>query len=195
MGDTESAARRITLVRHGRPDVSDGLMAAPAFADFWQRYDEAGITADSKPPAALRRTLAECDLYVTSTLPRAQQSLARIAPDAVPRIDARFREIGIPPVPVPALRLPGHAWSVVGRLAWLGRLVSADESVRQAARRVRGAALQLAEWSEEYEHIGVVTHGFFNGWLAPELRRLGFRGARLGTPRHWSFDTLTRSAR
>ena len=169
-------------------------MPGSDFEAWWARYNEAGITADSHPPRSLARELGGCDLLVTSTLPRAQASLERLVPDVSPHVDARFVEIDIPALPVPGVQLPAGAWSFLGRMAWLARLVDADESVRTARARVAEAAEQLGRWSRTHAHIGVVAHGYFNLWLTESLRAQGWSGGYGGTPFHWSAATLHRPA-
>lgn len=190
--DARPSRRRITLVRHGRPDLEAPWIVGGDFEAWWARYNEAGITDDSHPPGSLADELGGCDLLVTSTLPRAQASLTRLVPEASPRVDARFCEIDIPALPVPALHLPAAAWSFLGRVAWLARVVDADESVRGARSRVGEAARSLTRWSDTHPHIGVVAHGYFNLWLTEALRAEGWSGGYGGTPFHWSAATLHR---
>jgi len=183
---------RITLVRHGRPVCDEtSWIPAASFADWWRSYDESGID-HSHPPIALGTALADCDLFVTSSLRRAQHSLERVRPDAEPCIDARFREAPIPGLPVPFLRLPSPSWRILGRLAWLGGYAGEVESVRAVRGRVADAAGQLDEWAASHEHVAVVAHGYFNHMLCGALRQRGWRGGRLGTPSHWSHTTLRR---
>ena len=188
---------RITLVRHGRPECDESSwIPASAFAAWWRDYDAAGLVEDSHPPPELAPALRGCDLLVTSDLRRAQETLARILPDADAIRDARFREAPLPSLPVPWLRLPSPSWRALGRVAWLAGYAGEVDSARATFRRVSAAADQLGDWSKEHEHIGVVAHGFFNLLLGSTLRRRGWTdGAWLGTPVHWSHTTLRRASR
>lgn len=137
--------------------------------------------------------LAGCDLIVTSDLPRARETLARALPGAASRPDRRFREVPIPGLPVPLLRMPSAPWRLLGRIAWLGGYAGTVESASDAYRRVASVADTLGEWATEHDHIGVVAHGFFNYLLTGALRKREWAGgSSTGTLSHWSHTTLHR---
>ena len=191
---------RIVLVRHGRPDLSADLTRAIAGHELgrWYRgYDAAGVLESSAPPAALRDAAvgAGCRV-VASDARRARESAARLtAPDRI-RIEPLLREVGFPDAISLGLQLAPGAWVLIARALQLLQRRSADaEAVRATRARASLAVDALASLAEEHETLVVVAHGWFNRFLARELRRRGWIGPRWLPTGYWSAATYRRPFR
>jgi broad specificity phosphatase PhoE len=184
---------RITLVRHGRPDLSDDLRRAISGREIgrWYRgYDDATILGHVEPPADLRATAAAAGCVVTSDARRARASAARIAAPERIRVEPLLREVGFPDeIPV-GVRLAPGAWVLLARgLQQLQRRSPDAEAIRATRDRASRAVDALTRLAGEHETLVVVAHGWFNRFLARELRRRGWRGPRWPPTGYWSAAT------
>jgi broad specificity phosphatase PhoE len=192
---------RVLLIRHGRSaHVDRGGLIGPEGLTRWRAgYDAAGITDDSRPPAALVTEVAQAAMVAASDLPRAQASAARVAPNREVVISPLFREVPIPPPSWHWLRAPRGVWDTLAYLRWLSdllrgrdRLPGASEQARHAAEWCREACRRVAARGGT---VAVVTHGVFRWILATQLVAEGWRfelGRR--SYKHWSVWRLSAPA-
>jgi broad specificity phosphatase PhoE len=190
-----SAARRqIVLARHGRPDLPAEARQRITGRDLgrWYRgYDASGILASVEPPAALREAARTAGCVVASDTRRAIESAARLTTDTV-RIEAALREVGFPESLDSSLRLAPMLWVFIARGAQM--LNRDDDEGGRAAVRTRAArvAVRLADLAGEHQHVVAIGHGWFNRFVARELRREGWQGPRFVPSGYWSSVTYER---
>jgi broad specificity phosphatase PhoE len=182
---------RLILVRHGRSaHVHTGWIDA-AGVRHWQRaYDAVGIRADDAPPPALVALAREAALVVTSDLPRAIETAARLRPDGdVPR-SPLLREV---PVLVPSLggaRLPLGGWALAAGVHWLHRRARRVPRPPEVSAQAGEAAAWLHDLAHAHGTVLAVTHAGVRRAIADALverrwvRDPGPRGMR--AMHHWS---------
>jgi broad specificity phosphatase PhoE len=178
---------QILLVRHGKVEFDfNARVSRLAATDQLARFNAAGIALDSKPSADVCTFANDCALLVSSDLARAVASARILAPRRKLVVDALFREAEVPVrLPLP-FSMQFRRWVVWARLLWLLGFHRGCESLLDVRRRARAAAGRLQELATQHGSVTLVGHGYFNSMLALQLRRLGWRGARLNAPRHWS---------
>jgi broad specificity phosphatase PhoE len=184
----EAASPRLVLVRHGPSAHAGrvGLVDRRGVERWRDAYDAAGILEDARAPARLV-ALAEASTHVVSSdMPRAAVSAARLAPSREVRLSALMRESPLPIPPWPT-RLPLVGWATLIHLGWSWRLLRGIE----LAESERARALAAARWLDALVTDGgsalVVTHGVFRTLLSGQLAEIGWHPlGREGGYRHWS---------
>jgi len=173
----------ITLMRHGKPDHHlPGRRSALAMAEWCEAYDLAEIC--DLPPERSLRLAAEAAVIVTSTLPRARSSLAKLGKPAS-HIDELYCEVAMPVMPLTFPALPPLFWLPVLRCLWLFGYAGKVESCTQARQRAILAADRLIALSAE-GNVLLVGHGIMNKLIARRLRHLGWLGENHASSRYWS---------
>ncbi|MTD27503.1 histidine phosphatase family protein [Erwinia sorbitola] len=173
----------ITLMRHGKPDhYLPGRRSALAMAEWCEAYDLAEIC--DLPPERSLRLAADADIIVTSTLPRALSSLAKLGQSAS-HVDAIYREAALPVMPLAFPALPPLLWLPLLRAMWLFGYKGQVESYAQAKQRAIMAAEQLIQLSAK-GNVLLVGHGIMNKLIARRLRHLGWLGEKHASSRYWS---------
>lgn len=188
---------RIVLARHGRPDLPGDLERAISGREigrWYRRYDELGIVDDVGPPAALRDAAAAAGCVVASDVRRALESAARLAVPGRVRVEPALREVGFPESLAVPIRLSPDVWVLIARAAQMLRWCACDEPVPATRARAAIAAGALARLAEDHGTLVVVGHGWFNRFVARELRRRGWRGPRWPPTGYWSTATYQHRA-
>ncbi|MEN5016912.1 histidine phosphatase family protein [Erwinia sp. Eh17-17] len=173
----------ITLMRHGKPDhFQPGRRSALAMAEWCEAYDLAEIC--DLPPERSLRLAAEAQIIVTSTLPRARSSLAKLG-KAPSQVDALYCEVAMPVMSLNFPSLPPLLWLPLLRAMWLCGYAGQVESYTQARQRAILAAERLIQLSAE-GNVLLVGHGIMNKLIARRLRKLGWLGEKHASSRYWS---------
>ena len=157
-------ATRIHLVRHGvSAHVHDGSWVnAQRATRFMEFYDAAGIR-DEAPPGYALEAAAGADVLAASTLPRAIESVKRLAPDRNADLTPLLREIDFETPHWLPIRLPINTWDAMDyvingyrilRRRRTPQLERADEATEWLLSRVARGSTLLA-----------VTHGGFRRFL------------------------------
>jgi broad specificity phosphatase PhoE len=183
--------RQIVLARHGRPELPVEARRPIAGRDIgrWYRgYDESGIV-DAEPPARLRAAARAAGCVVASDTRRAIESAARLQPVATVRIEASLREVGFPESLDSSMRLSPNVWVLLARASQM--LDRHDDEGGRAAVRARAAGIagRLVQLADEHQRVVAIGHGWFNRFIARELRRQGWRGPRFVPSGYWSSVT------
>ena len=185
----------IVLARHGRPDLPADLARPISGRDigrWYERYDRLGIAADDMP-AALREALAAAPCVVTSDARRAIETAARaVDPDRV-RIEPGLGEVSFPASISMPVRLSPNTMVLLARAFQMARWCACDEPVPATRARAATAAATLSRLAEAHGWLVFVGHGWFNRFVARELRRHGWRGPQWLPTGYWSTATYTRS--
>jgi broad specificity phosphatase PhoE len=190
-----ASRRRIVLARHGRPDLPAEArqpICGREIGRWYRRYDASGIDAGADAPAALRAAARAAGCVVASDTRRAIESAARlIAADTI-RVEASLREVGFPESLDSSLRLSPNLWVLIARAAQM--LDRHDAEGGRAAVRARAAAVAdtLAQLAADHRSVVAIGHGWFNRFVARELRRQGWHGPRVVPSGYWSSVTYER---
>ncbi|WP_312242210.1 histidine phosphatase family protein [Pantoea sp.] len=173
----------IILMRHGKPDhQAGGRLNAQALAAWCEAYDLA-LVCDSPPPRSVA-IASQAQVIVTSPLPRARSSLAKLGMQAS-EVDALFSEVEIPILPSERIWLPALLWLALLRLLWLCGYAGRAESVQGARERAEQAADKLVALSRNGTVL-LVGHGIMNKMIARALRKRGWQAEKHASSRHWS---------
>jgi broad specificity phosphatase PhoE len=130
---------------------------------------------------------------VTSTMRRAVESAAVLAPGRAPLVNPLFDEAETPTAIRTRLALtPGH-WDAIARGAWFLGWSPGVESLNHARRRAARAAAHLAGLATDHGSALLVGHGMLNTLIADALRQEGWIG--MGRPRaYWGAVALRKGA-
>ncbi|MEO0400097.1 MAG: histidine phosphatase family protein [Pseudomonadota bacterium] len=183
-------AGRIITARHGRPDLArDKKITAKEYGPWWAAYDQSGLVPGEDPPDSLVKLAASATTVLSSTLPRAIETAARLTNDAreVPA-DPLYVEAPLPPPPVPLLKLRPGPWGVVSRSFWFfGYAPAGVETHPETWRRVRKIADRLEAYSADGDVL-LCAHGYLNWMIDRHLRKNGWaRTDREGANNYWSW--------
>ncbi len=169
---------RITLVRHGEPDISRKVwLSAEQYRVWWATYETRGLLAGQTPPATLLEVARGSGTLIASIRPRAIETAGAICRGRPYARDPLFVEAPLPPPRWPGwVRLSPRVWGFVSRLWWwFFDHHEGQETRAEAERRADAAAATLIELADRGEDVLVVAHGFFNGMVGEALKRRGWR--------------------
>lgn len=184
---------RIVLARHGRPDANATDRRPITGRDigrWYRRYNELGIVTTFDPPTALREAAASAGCVVASDLRRAVESATLLTGTAGFRIDPQLREVGFPEALDATMRLPPGAWVVIARAIWLLDGCESAETVSATRQRAAHVADRLWGLARTHGSVLVVGHGWFNRFVAMELRKRQWHGPRILPPGYWASATF-----
>jgi broad specificity phosphatase PhoE len=187
----------IILVRHGKSACEASYRRATGheMTQLLAAYDAAGIAEGSFPSEEVATLARQTALVVSSDLPRAMASAARLTGARAPVIDPMFREPVLPAVGLgKRLCAPPALWVGVLRIFWLMRIQTGTvESPRAVWARAHAAATTLIALSLQHGRVMLVGHCLFNFLVGLILIRRGWLGpARLQG--HWGFGVYLRRA-
>jgi broad specificity phosphatase PhoE len=176
---------RMFLIRHGPSAHGNmsGLLDHAAIEKWLAMYEVAGIEAGALPPADVRERIATADRVVSSDLPRAVESAARLFPGKPVESSALLREV---PLAIPTLggvRAPFAVWAAAISVGWGVDILRGQDCPSEHEDRVCAAA----DWCEEEQRaagddatLAVVSHSVMRRLLATRLCERGWtvRGRR-----------------
>ena len=180
--------REVTLIRHGRPELSRNvLLTARDYEAWWKRYDASGLRSGQVVPERIRTLVAHADVVVSSPLPRAHAS-AVMAREAEPdHTLAELVEAPLPPPGLGPLKFRPLTWGTISRILWLSGRSAGQESAREAGARAAKAAEALEGLTQTHPSVCVFAHGWFNRMVGRQLRRRGWRCEEGRGDGYWSF--------
>ncbi len=179
-GPSTDAARmgRVTLVRHGEPDICRQVrLSAREYVDWWARYETRGLLPGQTPPDCLVATARGAGVMISSIRPRAIETAGAVCDGRAYARDPLFVEAPLPPPRWPGwIRLSPRAWGFISRVWWwFFNHHEGQETRAQAEQRADQAAAVLIELARDGQDVLLVAHGFFNGMIGEALRRQGWR--------------------
>lgn len=179
---------RLTLVRHGRPNLSRKVkLDWRGFDDWWSSYDLSGLEPGQAIPHELADLARGVPLIVSSTLARAIETAEALADGRSFEQDRIFVEAPLPAPPFPYLKVGPSTWGVLSRVAWLFGFAGGKEGHGVARRRAEAAADRLVELSARGD-VMLCAHGWFNLMLAQILKKRGWVRVRNGGSAYWSWS-------
>ncbi|HIO92905.1 MAG TPA: hypothetical protein EYG68_08720 [Leucothrix mucor] len=181
---------KIILLRHGKPDIDvPEKIRSNEIVEFITRYDAAGIAADSMPPESSMIAANSIKAVVCSHLPRSLDSAKKLTQQSVLLSDEIFREAELPSSNWAYPRLNTMTWFLICRTLWLFGYSQNGESIAKTRKRAKLAADKLEEIAQQHESLLFVGHGFINHFIAKELKRRGWKGAKKSPREHWEYST------
>lgn len=161
-------ASRIHLVRHGASaHVHDGSWVNAASAQrFIERYDAAGIR-DEAPPGDVVAAAASADVLAASTLPRAIESIQRLAPGREAELTPLLREISFQTVGWLPVSLSINTWDAIDYLV-NGIRIRRRHPTPELARAHEAADWLMSRVARDTTLLAV-THGGFRRFLWASL--------------------------
>jgi broad specificity phosphatase PhoE len=182
----------IVIVRHGEPDLDRKVRITwREYREWWKRYDLAGLKGGQTPPPKLCALVAGADVVYASTLPRAGETAAAIAPGKEILRDPVFVEAALPPPTLWGKRKP-RRWGVYARIAWWLGAHQEMESRKEAEQRAEAAAATLAAQALRGNNVVVAAHGWFNRMMRPVLLSWGWKCVHDGGDSYWSWRKYVR---
>ena len=96
-----------------------------------------------------------------------------------------FSEAQLPYANWQKIKLPPGAWLVLFRISWFLGYCNNSESRKQVQVRAKQAAKKLIQLAENHGNIIYIGHGIFNRFVAGELIKNGWQGARNPAGSYW----------
>jgi len=178
---------RIVLVRHGKAGaISRRPIDGRDIGRWVRRYNDAGISRELPPPAAVRNLASSAGYVLASSLRRARESAAWLAASKEVCLDPELREAALPESMAVSIRLSPGVWVALARVAWWLNWCDSDETIAMARQRAGRVADRLAALAAEYGSVIAVGHGMFNRFVAGQLRRRGWRGPKGWHRKYWA---------
>ncbi len=169
---------RVTLVRHGEPDICRKVrLSAREYADWWAHYETRGLLPGQAPPDGLLATARDAGVMISSVRPRAIETAGAVCEGRAYARNPLFVEAPLPPPRWPGwIRLSPRAWGFISRVWWWFLDHHEGQETRaQAEQRADQAAAMLIDFAREGQDVLLVAHGFFNGMIGEALKRRGWR--------------------
>jgi hypothetical protein len=140
-----------------------------------------------EPPDELLRLAGDADCLISSNLPRARETLAKLSGGREVAADHVFCEAPLPAPPVPRLQFSPRTWGVLSRVVWMAGYRGAGEGRLEAEARAEMAADKLIEYAATRGNVLLAAHGWFNRMVCRVLRKRGWRRSYNGGDDYWSW--------
>lgn len=182
---------RIILMRHGKPNVSYfSSISAKDFKTWIYDYDHVSLCENSYPSSEIISLSNNSRFIVCSNLKRSTESAKKLGVEEVHRSEPIFREMQIPYMSVPIIKLPAKIWSNIFRALWFCGFSKNTESLSKANSRAEHAAIELEKIAEKNGSVLFVGHRFLNMFIARHLISKGWTGPKNPSPAFWSYGVF-----
>ena len=172
---------RIGLIRHFKVDYHKNFfMTSKQFKEWERNYNKSDVVIKDVNLMGI-----EWDKCYSSTLIRAEITAKSVYNGEIVQSEL-IRETIIDPIFKSKCKLPYWFWAVSGRLAWYFNHKSQEENkiiTKDKAKRFIDELEENAK-REGSENILIVTHGFFMFSLQKELKKRGFKGKLITSPKN-----------
>lgn len=172
---------KIGLIRHFKVNYHKKLfMTSKQFKEWEENYNISEVTKKDVELMGIK-----WDKCYSSSLIRAIVTAQHVYKEEIVQNDL-IRETIIDPIFRSNLKLPYWFWAVGGRLAWYFNHKSQEENkiiTKDKAKRFVDILIDDAK-REGKENILIVTHGFFMYSLQKELKKRGFVGKLITSPKN-----------
>jgi len=172
---------RIGIIRHFKVNYRKRFfMTSNQFKEWEENYNKSDVIKKDIELMGIK-----WDKCYASTLIRAIITAKHVYKEDIVKTDL-IRETIIDPIFKSSFKLPYWFWAVGGRLAWYFNHKSQEENKTITREKARKFVDQLQENAkrEDSENILVVTHGFFMYSLQKELKKRGFIGKMVTSPKN-----------
>jgi len=172
---------KIGLIRHFKVNYHKKLfMTSKQFKQWEENYNTSEVIKNDVELMGIK-----WDKCYSSTLIRAIITAQHVYKDEIVQNDL-IRETIIDPIFKTNLKLPYWFWAVSGRLAWYFNHKSQEENktiTKDKAKKFVDLLLDEIQ-KQSKENILIVTHGFFMYSLQKELKKRGFIGKLITSPKN-----------
>ena len=172
---------KIGLIRHFKVNYHKKLfMTSKQFKQWEENYNTSEVIKNDVELMGIK-----WDKCYSSTLIRAIITAQNVYKDEIVQNDL-IRETIIDPIFKTNLKLPYWFWAVSGRLAWYFNHKSQEENktiTKDKAKKFVDLLLDEIQ-KQSKENILIVTHGFFMYSLQKELKKRGFIGKLITSPKN-----------
>lgn len=172
---------RIGLIRHFKVNCRKKFfMTSKEFKDWEESYNNSDITRNNVELMNIK-----WDKCYSSTLMRAVKTAEDVYKGDIVKEDL-IRETIIDPIFKSNLKLPYWFWAISARLAWYFNHSSQKENKRITVKKTKEFVdiLESNAEKEGSQNILIITHGFFMYSLQKELKKRGFIGKLIRTPKN-----------
>jgi len=180
---------RVIVSRHGRPALNRS--AGPRlnweeYRDWWERYEIGSLADDQEVPQSLIDEVEGVDVVLSSARLRAIETAQWATKGREPKPDPVFNEAPLPPPRLKGKAYLPKTWNILARMVWVFGHKLDGESISQARKRAKAAALKMHE-AADGKTVYVAAHGWFNRMLRRPMQRLGWVCVRDGGDGYWSY--------
>ena len=172
---------RIGIIRHFKVDFNKSLfMTSREFKEWEENYNKSDVIRNNVELMGIN-----WEKCYSSTLIRAIVTAHHVYKGNIVKNDL-IRETIIDPIFKSNFKLPYWFWAVSGRFAWYFNHKSQEENkilTKDKARKFVETLIGEAK-IEGTENILIVTHGFFMYSLQKELKKRGFIGKLITSPKN-----------
>lgn len=182
------------MIRHGKPQITENQrITLSDFKKWVEKYDHTGVFEESFYPAKTLEKIQAANIVITSNLKRSIESAKLLNPNLDPTMDPLFRETEFPAPskPLRSIKLKPCIWIVLLNLLWISGYSNGCESFCDARKRAKKAAKLLVDYAEKCNSVVLVGHGFFNLLIARELKKMGWKGKKITSFKHWICTTYS----
>ena len=109
------------------------------------------------------------------------------------RVEPALREVGFPDSIGVPIRLSPGTWVMLARAAQLINACESEERVRDVVARATAVVERLDALADSHGTVLAVGHGWFNHFVARELRRRRWRGPMRPSTGYWAATAYTRA--
>ena len=172
---------RIGIIRHFKVNYPKKFfMTSKQFKEWEENYNKSDVIEKDIELMGIK-----WDKCYASTLIRAIITAKYVYKEDIVKTDL-IRETIIDPIFKSNFKLPYWFWAVSGRLAWYFNHKSQEENKTITREKARKFVDELQDNAkrEDLENILVVTHGFFMYSLQKELKKRGFVGKLITSPKN-----------
>lgn len=182
----------ISLIRHGRSMCTESnRIKCKEFKEWVEKYDCNGVFEEKYYPADTLEKIAKANIIITSDLTRSIESARLLNSNVTAVSDLLFRETELPIPSVRGIKLNPSTWSLILRCLWFLGYSRGCESLHEAKDRAKKVSRLLVEYAKKHISIVLVGHGFFNMLIAKELQKMGWKGKKRPSSKHWNCTTYS----
>lgn len=172
---------RVGIIRHFKVNYhKNTFMTSKEFKEWEDNYNKSDVISNDVDLMGIN-----WDKCYSSTLIRAIITAKYVYKKDIVKNNL-IRETIIDPIFKSNFKLPYYFWAISGRIAWYFNNKSQKENkiiTKDKAKKFVDILLDKAK-KEGSENILVVTHGFFMYSLQKELKKRGFRGKLIYSPKN-----------
>ncbi|MBT4527013.1 MAG: histidine phosphatase family protein [Deltaproteobacteria bacterium] len=167
---------RITLLRHGKPNCDrNKWLRFSQFKQWIEAYKNVDLDESFIFPSSFETLTSINKAVFSSDLPRSIQTAKGLSPVLVSNSIFREVDFSLPKIFLP-IRLRPMMWMTLCRIIWILGFHCQVESVYNTKERAQRAADLLIYNALKKMDVILVGHGFFNLFIATELRKKGWKG-------------------
>lgn len=166
----------IILLRHGKPDCNKKKwIGYSKFKEWIESYKCVNLDKNFVFSNSFELLSSTDKIVFSSDLPRSLQTAKELSP--LYTVDSLFTEVdfSLPKVFLP-IKLRPMMWMTLCRIIWVLGFHCQVESFKSTKKRAQQAAYYLIESTKKQVQVILVGHGFFNLFIAIELRKKGWHG-------------------